>query len=123
MPARGGLDELPRDTNAVARLPHASFEDIADAELASDLLDVDGVAFVGEARISGDHEQRLEPRQRGDDVLDHAVGEVFLIEIAAHVLEGKDSDRRLVRKYERGIGELRNLNRRSRRCCRYGLPI
>src|SRR5262249_10297997 len=52
----------------------------------------------GEARISRDHEQRFEPRQRGDDLLDHPVGKVLLLWIAAHVLERQYGDRRLVRK-------------------------
>ena len=58
-------------------------------------------ALVGEARIAGDHEQRLEARQRGDDVLDHAVGEILLLGIAAHVLERQHGDGRLVGQSER----------------------
>ena len=34
-----------------------------------------------------DHEQRFEPRQRGDDVFHHAVGKILLLRIAAHALK------------------------------------
>jgi hypothetical protein len=52
----------------------------------------------------GDHEQPLEPRERGDDLLDHPVRKVFLLGVATHVLEGQDGDGRLVRERERLVG-------------------
>jgi hypothetical protein len=39
--------------------------------------------------------QRM-PGERGDDFLDHAVGEVLLLRVAAQVLEWQHRDRRLV---------------------------
>ncbi len=81
-----------------AGLAHAALEHVAHAELAADLLHVDGPALVGEARVAGDHEQPADARQRGDDVLDDAVGEVLLLRVAAHVLERQHGDRRLVGK-------------------------
>ncbi len=95
-----GLDQLRRDAHPVARLAHASFQDIAHAELTPDLSHIDGSALVGEARIARDHEQPFDPRQAGDDVLDHAVGEILLLRIAAHVLERQDRDRRPVGRCE-----------------------
>ena len=54
-------------------------------------------------------------RERGDDLLDHAVGEIFLLRVAAHVLERQHRDRRLVGQRQGGDG----LSRR-----RFGLhPI
>src|SRR6266849_774258 len=50
------IDQLNVYPNLIARPPHAPFEDIADAELAADLLRVDGFSLVGECRIAGDHE-------------------------------------------------------------------
>src|SRR5258708_11457520 len=100
MPVCCSLDQLAGNTNAATRFPDASFEHIAHAEFATDLLDVDRLALVGEARIAGDHEQRLEPRQRGDDIFHHAIGEVFLLRIAAHVLEWQHGDRGLVGKLQ-----------------------
>lgn len=59
MSANVGLDELAGDAHAIARLANAAFEDVAHAELASYPLDLDRLAFVGEARVAGDDEERL----------------------------------------------------------------
>src|SRR3982074_2114363 len=88
------LDELTADPHALAGLAHAAFQDVADAKFAADPPDVDHLALVGEGRIAGYHEQRLEARQRRYDVLDHAVGEVLLLRITAYVLERQHGDRR-----------------------------
>src|SRR6185437_16334545 len=100
---RAGLrfDELSGDADAVARLAHAAFEHIAYAELAPDALDVDGLALVDEARIARDHEQPADAREAGDDILDHAVGEILLFGIAAEILEGQHGDRGPLRQGER----------------------
>src|SRR5215467_4593839 len=87
MAARRGIDELATDAQAVRRLAYASFEHVSHSQFAAHLLYVHRLALVGEARISGDHEQRLEARQSGDDVLDHPVREILLLGITAHVLE------------------------------------
>ena len=102
MGARRGIDQLAGDADAVAGLAHAAFEHVAHAQFARDLLDIDRLALVDEARIARDHEQFLEARQRSDDVFDHAVGEIFLFGIAAHVVERQHRDRRPVRQRERG---------------------
>ena len=54
------------------------------------------MAFVGGGRIAGDDEEPAYTRQGGDDLLDHAVGEIFLLRVAAHIGEGQNRDRRLV---------------------------
>ena len=51
------VDQLRGDAHPAAGLAHRAFEDIADAELAADLLHVDGLALVGKARIAGDDEE------------------------------------------------------------------
>jgi hypothetical protein len=51
-----GLDQLPGDAHPVGRLADAPFQQIADAELATDLSDIDGAALVGESRVTRDHE-------------------------------------------------------------------
>ena len=56
----------------------------------------DGLALVGEARIAGDHKQPADARERGDDFLDHAVGEIFLLRLAAQIGERQHRDRRLI---------------------------
>jgi len=65
--------------------------------ISADLLYVHGSIFVGEARISGDHKEPSDARQRSDDLLDHAIGEVFLFRVAAQVLERQHGDGGLVR--------------------------
>ena len=84
--------ELRGDAHAVARLAHAAFQDIGDAELRADLLHTDGLAFVDEGRIARDHQEPAQPGERGDDVLADAVGEILLLRIAAHVVEGEHRD-------------------------------
>src|SRR5262245_18576773 len=66
------LDQLPGDAHPPAGFAHRAFEHIADAELAADLLHVDGLALVREARITGDDKEPTDARERGDDLLDHA---------------------------------------------------
>src|SRR5271165_1900610 len=75
------------DADPVAALAHRAFEHVAHAELAPDLFHIDGLALVSEARIAGDDEEPADAAQRGDDLLDHAVGEIFLLGVTAHVGE------------------------------------
>src|ERR1043165_5523708 len=49
---RARVDQLRRDARPVARLPNASFDNIVDAELSSDLLYLGLFPFPGEARIA-----------------------------------------------------------------------
>src|ERR1700754_262205 len=98
MRACNRIDQLPYDANFPRCLAHGPLKDIMDAKPASDLLDIDGFAFEREARIASDHEQPFEPRKRGDDLLHHSIREVFLIGIAAHVLERQHGDGWLVGK-------------------------
>ena len=109
-----GIDELPGDAHSVPGLAHAAFEHIAHAQFAPDLLHIDGPALVGEARIARDHEQPAHARQGGDDLLDHAVGEIFLLGIAAHVLERQDGNRGLVGKRQRVLASRFDRGVRSR---------
>jgi hypothetical protein len=92
------VDQLCGDAHALACLAHRAFEDVADAEFASDLLHIDRLALVGEAGVAGDDEEPADPRQRGDDLLDHTVDKIFLLGIAAHIGEREYRDRRLVRR-------------------------
>ena len=93
---RRGVDELPGDADPRPRPAHAAFQHVTHAKLAADLLHVDGAALVGEGRVARDDEYVPVAGQAGDDVLHHAVGEIVLIGIRAHVLERQDRDRRHV---------------------------
>src|SRR5437588_7245935 len=116
MPASGapnvrpgcGVDELSGDAHAIRGLAHTAFEHITHAKLAADLLHVGCPALVGECRIARDDEQPLDARQASSDILHHAVGEIFLLRIAAHVLEGQNSNGWLVgQRKSLGNGRLR----------------
>jgi hypothetical protein len=54
------------------------------------------LALVGEGRIAGDDEQPADAAEGGNDLLDHAVGEILLLRIAAHIGKRQYRDRRLV---------------------------
>src|SRR5260370_42128886 len=92
------LNQLSSYANPAASATHATFEHVTNAQFASDLLDIDGLAFVGKRGISGYDEERLKLRQTGNDVFDDSVREVFLLGIATHVLERQNGDGRLVWK-------------------------
>jgi len=100
------LDQLCGNPYPIACLPHAAFEHIAHPEIASDLFHVDRTAFVSEARIACDHEQRGIARERGGDVLGYAIGEKLLLGVAAHVGEREHGHRGLVGHCERCCGRL-----------------
>ena len=80
------------DAHSIAGLAHAALDDIARAELLADLLDVHRLALEDEGRIAGNHEERMETAEPGDDVLGQAVREVLLLAIARHVVERQYGD-------------------------------
>src|SRR5262249_23005915 len=82
-----GLDELRGDPKAVAALAHAALHHVADAELAPDFANIDGLALVRERRVAGDDEEPAKPGEARDDLFHHAVGEVLLLRVARHVRE------------------------------------
>ncbi len=87
-----GPDQLDRDAHPAARFAHAAFEHIAHAQFLADLLDVDGLAFVGEGRVAGDHREGAPAGEHRDDVLGDAVGEELLLGIAAEICERQHGD-------------------------------
>ena len=92
------IDQLGGDAHPPTRLANRAFEHVAHAELAPDLLHVDSLALVCKARIPSDDEQPADAAERSDDLLDHTVGEIFLLRVAAHIGKGQDRDRRFVGK-------------------------
>src|SRR4029077_6836288 len=51
------VDELAGNADAVARLAHTTFQHVAHAEVATDLLHIDRLALVGEGRVACDYMQ------------------------------------------------------------------
>ena len=112
------LDQLADDANVRADSTDAALEHVAHAEFAPDLLHVHGPALVGEAGTARDDEEGPHARQRGDDVVDHPVGEVLLLRVATEVLERQHRQRRLV-----GQGQSRGVlewHHRHGGCLRIG---
>ena len=65
-----------------AGFAHRAFEDITDIQFAANLFHINGLALVHKARIAGEDEEAADARERGDDLLDHAVGEILLLRVA-----------------------------------------
>src|SRR5215831_18293731 len=112
--ARHRINQLPRDANFPRCLAHSPLKDIAHAKPAPDFLDIDRFALEGETRVASDYEQRFEPRERRNDLLNHSVREVFLFGVAAHVLERQHGDRRFVWEWKRRAQLLDRRAMRSR---------
>src|ERR1700720_637921 len=102
----GRVDQLRGDAHPIAVFANRAFEHVAHAELAPDLLHVDRLALVGEARIAGDDEEPADAGERRDDLLDHAVGEVLLLRAAAHIGERQHRDRWLIGEREATLTRL-----------------
>ena len=92
MAARGRVDELRRDSHPVSGLAHAAFEHVAHTERPRDLADGNRAGLVDEGGIARDDMQVRELGKVRDDVFGYAVGEIFLVRIAAHIGEGEDRD-------------------------------
>ena len=92
------IDQLGIDPDAVAGAADRALEHRSHAEFAPDRPDIDVLAFVGEAGVAGDDREAGDLRQVGYDVFAHAVGEVVLLGVAAHIGERQDGDRVLCRR-------------------------
>jgi len=102
MRSTGSFDQLRRNAYPLPCFPYRSFEHVPHVEVLPDLLHVDRAALVGEARIARDDKEPADARERRNDLLDHAVGEIFLFRVAAHVGEWQHCDRRLVGQWQWG---------------------
>src|SRR3984893_13021599 len=116
---RVGLDQLHGDAHPTARFAHAAFEDIAHAQFLANLLDVDGLALVGEGRVAGDHREGAPAGEHRNDVLGDAVGEKLLLRITAEIFEGQDRYGAAI--IEPGRGRRRERRRRSARALLHDL--
>jgi hypothetical protein len=61
---------------------------------------MDALVLVDERGVARDYEEPAQLGQCCDDVLADAVGEIFLLRIAAHVDEGKHRDGGTVRQWQ-----------------------
>ena len=94
MRACGRVDELSSDAHSVAAAAHAAFDHVIDAKVHGDLGNSYVLALVLRRRLAGHDEQIAEAGELGDDLLGHAVGEIFLFRIATEVGERQHRDPR-----------------------------
>ena len=120
---RRRLDQLRGYPHPIAGPAHAAFKHVADPQVTPDIGDADRAALVDEGGIARDHDQLREAGQRGEDVLGKAVGEIFLLGIAAQIGERQHGDRRLVVQGQ-GLGRTMRgrLRDGDRRCHRIAKP-
>ena len=88
-----GVDQLRRDAQSGAGLADAAFQDVGHVELLAHGSQILALALEIEGRRTRSDAQAGDLGQRVDDLLRHAVGEVLLIVLGAHVHEGQDGDR------------------------------
>ncbi len=86
---RGHVDELRGDAQLITSTLHTAFEDGADVQLRTDLLDGKRITLVLHAGGARDHVQVLDLGELRDDVLRKSIAEELLVGIAAHVHEGQ----------------------------------
>src|SRR5215216_4622404 len=94
MGSRSRIDQLAANAHALPGSTHTAFQDIAYRKVTANLFRVSCSSLVSEGRVASDYEKPPPFRQCGDDVLGEPVHEVFLLGIAAHIVEWKDCNRR-----------------------------
>ena len=91
------VDQLRSNAQGIPFATHAALQDGGDAELLADLPYTEVLALVGKGRRPRDDANAVDVRQRVDQLLGHAVGEVLVVAPAAQVGKGEHGDRRRAR--------------------------
>ena len=94
MAAVSSRNELCGHAKATSGFADAPFENGRHSQHVGDSTHVLVLAFEGERRRAGDHLEARNSRQGVDDLFGQAVAEVFVLLVAAHVLERQHRDRR-----------------------------
>src|SRR6516225_920442 len=103
MAAVQAVDQLCRQSHTIAGLANAPFQHIASAENSPDFADVPRLSLEHKTRVASYDQQFLNFRQRRQHVFRDAVGEIFLLGIASHVLDRQHRDGRLIRQWRRAF--------------------
>ena len=93
-----GVNKLDIHPDAIGRALDASFEHVADVELASDLFEIERLVLVTESGVSSDHPHPAHLRKIGGQALGDAVDKIVLPGIAPDVGEGQNHDRQARRR-------------------------
>src|ERR1700730_3741786 len=119
-----GIDQLHIHFDLIIGPADAAFKNIANAELAADLLGIDGFALVDERRVAGDHKASGNPREIGGQIVSDTVGEIFLVRVVRQVRKRQNDDRQARRRGARdGWWNLRARCRGGRAPYRRGLSF
>src|SRR5690554_5838744 len=92
------FDQLGGDAHGPTHAPDAPFKRVADTERLGYFADIIGAVLVNEGGVAGHDRKGLEARERGCQVLDHAIGEIALLGVVAEIGKREDGDRRLAVK-------------------------
>ena len=104
------IDQLDGDAHGIARLADTALDDVTRTEFAPHVANIGAQALVRKGRVTRDDLDPGYPRNIGDQILGHAVGEILLLGIAAHVGERQHGDGRSCRcRVERGVGSGRGI--------------
>src|SRR4029078_1077210 len=87
------VGELGYDSKFVALFADAAFDQIADAQVFSDLPHIDSLALVSERRTAGDNHQVRKFCKRRDDGFGHPVTQIAKFLVGAQIIERKNGYR------------------------------
>src|SRR5215472_9780301 len=91
------VDQLTGNADPITAPAHRPFEQVTDTQFLADPLHIDVLALIRKSRIAGGNKQPADAREGGNDLLDHAVSEIFLLRVTAEIVERQDRERRFVR--------------------------
>src|SRR5260370_23059899 len=90
MPLGGDLDQLRGDANFVARSENRTFDNGFHVEVSSNLPQGFVCVLVLHSRSPRNNTEGTNLRQVGDELVGHAVGEIFLVWIAGEIHQRQD---------------------------------
>src|SRR5262249_41355293 len=88
-----GVDELNVHAHAGFAALYAALEDLANVQLAADLLQVDGLALVREGGVAPDYEGAADTRQVGLQALRDPIDERLVLRTATNIGKGQNDHR------------------------------
>ena len=87
------IDQLRRDTHAVAGTAHAPFEDVLDIEPGADFADIQILAAQRKRGGPGSDAQTRQSCKRADHFLGQAIAEIFVFLVSAEIRERENGNR------------------------------
>ena len=102
----GRLDQLHIDAHPAAEALHAAFENVRNAERCGDLREPVRRVAIGFGGGARDDLEGLDARQRRQNLVLHAIGEIAVAAVLAHVGKRKNRDRGVLRHERLGAPRL-----------------